>query len=424
MMIQNTSATALSLSRRESLRAFGLAAGMLGFTGAVNRAAVASPSSATGTPDWASIAGQFMIDPEIAYLNTGSLGAIPCPVLEAMQAVNHTLESNPVQQGFGPVLADAEAVRPKIADLFGCKTEEVVVTRNTTDGMNQIAEGLNMQPGQRVLTSNHEHGGGLGAWKYLAKRRGVFLDVAELGAPPASEDEVVEKFKAALRPETKVIMCSHVTFSSGVQAPIARLSELAHQHGCLMVVDGAQAPGGVLVDVKALGCDAYASSGHKYLLGPKGTGLLYINEKVKDQITPFVLEDGYGVYTAIRGTSNWTETIGLGKSLDFVKSIGREAVAGRLMELRNQLYDVISKTPGTKIFSPPPGSTMASHLVCFSVTDRSKHPLLNEQFAKDKVIVKGVGIEGIDYRITCHLYNTEKDISRFADCLHKVLGKA
>jgi len=416
------SATGLVLSRRDSLRAFGIAAGVFGLSNAVQGSPGKTPAYVDGAADWKKIASQFYIDPEIAYLNTGSLGSIPRPVLEAMQAVNQTLESNPVQQGFGPVLADAEAVRPKIADLLGCKTEEVVVTRNTTDGINQIAEGLNMQPGQRVLTSNHEHGGGLGAWRYLVKRRGVFLDVAELGAPPASEDEVVEKFKAAIRPETKVILCSHVTFSSGVKVPIARLSELAHQHGCLMVVDGAQSPGGVLVDVKALGCDAYVSSGHKYLLGPKGTGLLYINEKVKEQITPFVLDDGYGVYTAIRGTSNWTETIGLGKSLDFVKNIGREAVANRLMDIRNQLYEVVSKTSGTKIFSPPPGSSMASHLVCFSVTDRAKHSLLNEQFAKDKVVVKTVGIEGIDYRLSCHLYNTEKDVTRFAESLHKILG--
>ena len=411
------------LSRRDSLRTLGAAAaGVLGLSPPVRGASAKSVLSVSGSADWKSVAGQFVVDPEVAYLNTGSLGSIPRPVLEAMQAVDERLESNPVEQGFGPVLAEAEAVRPKIADLFGCKTEEVTVTRNTTDGINQIAEGLNMQAGQRVLTSNHEHGGGLGAWKYLVKRRGVLLDVADLGAPPASEDEVVEKFKAAIRPETRVIMVSHVTFSSGVQTPIARLSELAHQHNCLMVVDGAQAPGGVLVDVKALGCDAYASSGHKWLLGPKGTGLLYINEKVRDQITPFVLDDGYGIYTAIRGTSNWPEIIGLGKSIDFVKTIGREAVAGRLMELRNQLYEAISSTKGTQIFSPPPGSSMACQLVCFSVVDRAKHPLLNEQFKQDKVVVKTVGIQGIDYRVGCHLYNSEKDISRFATSLSKVLG--
>jgi selenocysteine lyase/cysteine desulfurase len=417
-MSQSQSPFEPMLSRRASLQALGLGAGAfsLAFRG------TSSSLLAAESPNWKKISSGWHIKPDIAYLNTGSLGSIPKSVLEKMKDINEQLESNPVESGFGPVLADAEKVRAKLAELFNCKVDEVTVTRNTTDGMNQIAEGLNMQPGQRVLTCNHEHGGGLGAWKYLVKRRGVHLDVATLGAPPASEDEVVESFRAAIRPETRVIMVSHVTYSSGVQTPIARLSELAHQHNCLMVVDGAQAPGGVLVDVKALGCDAYASSGHKWLLGPKGTGALYISEKVKDQITPFVLDDGYGVYTAIRGTSNWTEIIGLGESLDFIKSIGREAAAARLMELRNQLYEVVAKASGTKIFSPPPGSSMASHLVCFSVTDRAKHPLLNEQFKKDKVVVKTVGIEGIDYRVGCHLYNTEKDIARFAGSLKKVLG--
>ncbi len=268
------------ISRRSSLMAMGAVTGLSSLrSGVPTEAAVINPGAAVPTaatteqPDWQKIAGEFVVDPEIAYLNTGSLGSVPRCVLETRRQTDQRLEANPVSAGFGPVLAEAEAVRPKLADLLGCRTEEIAVTRNTTEGINLIAEGLNLQPGDRVLTSNHEHGGGLGGWKYLVKRRGVHLDVARLGAPPESEDEVVAQFAAAIRHDTSVLSVSHVTFSSGVQVPIAKLSELAHAHNCLMVVDGAQAPGGILVDVQALGCDAYASSGHKWLLGPKGTGV-------------------------------------------------------------------------------------------------------------------------------------------------------
>lgn len=406
------------LSRRESLLALGSATAFLGLSGHLQAAEKKTAAPATSA-EWDRIAKQFLLDPSLTYLNTGSLSSIPRPVLEARRAVEQLLESNPVGEGFGSVLRDAEAVGAKLADLIGCDVKEVTVTRNTTEGMNFIAEGINLQPGQRVLTSNNEHGGGLGAWKFLQKTRGIEIDVAQIASPAKSEDEIVDSFKKAITPKTRVIMCSSVTFSNGIKVPIAQLSDLAHQHKCLMIVDGAQSSGGVPVDVKKLGCDAYASSGHKYLLGPKGTGLLYISEKAKDQIKPMQLDDGYGFYTAIRGTNCMPEAIGLGGAIDWVKQIGRDAVFARLMSLRNSLYEVLQKTPNVKIDSPPPGSSMVSHLVCFSVPDRDRYKKLQEQFAKDKVIVKGVGINGIDHRLSVHLYNTEADIAKFAESLKK-----
>ncbi len=403
----------IRLSRRASLLALSGAATLL----ASNAQTLSAAASSSRVIDWDEISRQFLLDREITYLNTGSLGSTPKPVIEARRAVEMRLEGNPVNEGFGPVLREAEAVSGKVAELLGCDVKEVTVTRNTTEGINFVAEGIGLKPGQRVLTSNNEHGGGLGAWKFYQKTRGVEIDVAEIKSPPASEDEIVDAFRQGLRKETRVILCSYVHFSNGVKTPIARLSELAHQHHCLMVVDGAQSSGGVPVNVKELGCDAYASSGHKFLLGPKGTGLLYISEAARDQIRPMQLDDGYGFYTAIRGTNCMPEAIGLGGAIDWAKNIGRAAVFERLMTLRNSLYDVLSNTQNVKIDSPPPGSSMASHLVCFSVPDRDRYKKLQEQFAKDKMIVKGVGINGIDYRLSVHLYNTEADIARFAESL-------
>lgn len=413
-VIPQANEQSLRLTRRQSLIALGGAAAIFGAKTSILPAA---PSA--GDIDWEGISTNFLIDKTVTYLNTGSLGSTPKPVLEARRAIEQKLESNPVNEGFGPVLRDAEAVSGKVAELIGCDVKEVTVTRNTTEGINFIAEGINLQPGQRVLTSNQEHGGGLGAWKFYKKTRGVEIDVAEINSPPRSEDEIVESFKQKIQPKTRVILCSHVLFSNGVKTPIARLSELAHQHHCLMVVDGAQSSGGVPVDVKQLGCDAYASSGHKFLLAPKGTGILYISAEARDQIKPMQLDDGYGFYTAIRGTNCMPEAIGLGATIDWFKQIGREAVFERLMTLRNSLYEVLEQTPNVKIDSPPPDSPMTSHLVCFSVPDRDRYKKLQEQFAKDRIIVKGVGINGIDHRLSVHLYNTQADIARFAESLKR-----
>lgn len=406
---------AIRISRRETLIALGSATALMS-TSAGSGFALAGNASAI---DWQALSRLFLIDKSLTYLNTGSLGSTPKPVLEARRAIELRLESNPVGEGFGPVLRDAEAVAAKAAELIGGDVKETTVTRNTTEGMNFIAEGIDLRPGDHVLTSNNEHGGGLGAWKFFAKYRGVEIDVADIPSPPQSEDEVVENFQKRITSKTRVIMCSHVTFSNGVLVPIARLSELAHRHGALMIVDGAQSSGGVPVNVKKLGCDAYASSGHKFLLGPKGTGILYISEQARDRIKPMQLDDGYGYYTAIRGTNSMPEAIGLGTVIDWAAQIGRDAIYDRLMSLRNALYGVLERTPHVKIDSPPPGSPMASHLVCFSVTDRDRHKKLQEQFAQDKVVVKGVGINGIDHRLSVHLYNTEADVEKFAESLKK-----
>ena len=407
------SANFSKMSRRKLLMTLGAATTALRFAETLALAANNTESAI----DWNKISKEFLIDKNLTYLNTGSLGSTPKTVLEYRRIIEQKLEGNPVGEGFGSVLRDAEAASAKIAELIGCDVKEVTITRNATEGINFVAEGINLKPGDRVLTSNNEHGGGLGAWKFLQKYRKIEIDIAEVASPAATEDEIVESFKKQIKPKTRVILCSHVMFSNGIKVPTARLSELAHQRNCLMVCDGAQSTGGIPVDMKELGCDAYASSGHKYLLGPKGTGLLYISEKARDQIKPMQLDDGYGFYTAIRGTNCMPEAIGLGGAIDWVKQIGRHAVYERLMTMRNSLYSVLEKTPFIKINSPPPDSPLVSHLVCFTVTNRDKYQKLQEQFAKDKVIVKGVGLNGIDHRLSVHLYNTEADIQKFADSL-------
>jgi len=404
------------LTRRDTLLALGGGAAGLGLW------SQSAPLAAAEQASWQNIADQFVLDPELAFLNTGSLGASPKAVEQAVQAAIKRVDTNPLAEGFGKVLNEAEQSRQVFADLFNCKLDEVCLTRNTTDGMNLVAEGLNLQSGDRVLTSNREHPGGLRCWEALAKRRGVVVDVAEIGAPPASEDEVVASFAAKMTPKTRVISVSYVTFSSGVRTPIARLSELAHQKGCLLAADGAQSTGALPIDVKALGCDTYATSGHKWMLGPKGTGLLYISERAREQITPLRLEDGMGVYTAIGGTEDFAAMLGLAAAVKWAQALGQSAVYERIMLLREQLYAALAAQPGITINSPPPGSPMASHLVCFTLKDHEKVKQADEQFAKDKIVIKTVHHGGIDYRVGGHVYTRPEDVDRLAASLKAVLG--
>src|SRR5205085_3149305 len=164
------------------------------------------------------------------------------------------------------------------------KTEELVLTRSTTEGMNSVAQGLSLKSGDRVLTTDQEHPGGRHCWDYIARRHGVALDIVAI--PPGENDAhaIVDRFAKRIAQRTRVLSFSHLLSSTGLHMPVAELSALARSRGCLVVVDGAQAVGGVAVDVKALGCHVYVTSGHKWLLAPKGTGRLYLSEELGKRI--------------------------------------------------------------------------------------------------------------------------------------------
>jgi len=216
----------------------------------------------------------FTFSPGLVYLQTGSLGPTPRPVMDRTIGAWKELELNPVQFGYGKLEHAMDDVRAQSAALLNCRTEELVLSNCTTEGMNWVAQGLTFTAGDRVLTTDQEHPGGRACWDHVARRYGVVLDIVAI--PPGENDAqaIVDRFAKQVTPRTRVFSFSHLLSSTGLRMPVAELSALARAHGCIAVVDGAQAVGGIAVDVKALGCHAYATSGHKWLLAPKGTGLL------------------------------------------------------------------------------------------------------------------------------------------------------
>ena len=408
------------LTRREVLQA-GTLSTLVGL-GAGRPVASQAGAAADGSSLWSKIAAEFLIEPGLACLNTGSLGTSPPAVLAAAEDAWRRLESNPVALGYGAVLTEADNVRKKAAELLGCQTEELAITRNTTDGMNLIAQGIDLRAGDHVLTTDHEHGGGLRCWEHYVKRKVIVLDHLTLPVPPKTPEEIVPLFEAAITPKTRVISVSHVTYSTGLQLPIRQIAEVAKKHNCLLVIDGAQAAGAIPIDVKALGCHAYATSGHKWLLGSKGTGLLYIDHDARSQIAPMLFDEGPGVYTAVTGVPNIPGIIGLGAAIDWAAQIGRSRIEERILSLRNQLYKSLGTVPGLKLLSPPPGSKMASPMLGLALPIPEKAGAIAEALAnKYKIVVKTVHGHGVDFRISMHVCNTEEHIERLVVALKKLL---
>jgi len=363
-------------------------------------------------------AGDFLFSPGLVYLQTGSLGPTPRPVMDRTIAAWNELEANPVYFGYGPHERAMEDVRAKAAAFIGCKLEELALTTCTTEGMNRVAQGLTLSAGDRVLTTDQEHPGGRVCWDYLARRHGVIIDSVVI--PPGENDApaILGRFAKSITPRTRVLSFSHLLSSTGLRMPVAELSALARSRGCLAVVDGAQAVGGIDVDVKALGCHVYATSGHKWLLAPKGTGLLYLSEELGTKVDPIALQSGRAAYSASSGVCNIPGVLGLASAIDYISAIGKTVIEAHNMALRNRLYEALAAVPKLRVMSAPPGP-LASPLLTFALPDGIKSRALYERLLQEyKVVVKVVPAEWLNgNRISTHLFNTERDVDALVQAL-------
>jgi selenocysteine lyase/cysteine desulfurase len=367
--------------------------------------------------------GDYLFSPGLVYLQTGSLGPTPRPVMERTIAAWHELELDPVRIGYGPDEAAMDGVRTKAATFLGCKTDEMVLTRSTTDGMNWVAQGLSLASGDHVLTTDQEHPGGRVCWDYVARRYGVVIDVVVI--PPGENEAaaIVDRFTRQITPRTKALSFSHLLTSTGLRMPVAELSALARARGCIAVVDGAQAAGGVAVDVKALGCHVYATSGHKWLLGPKGTGLLYLNAEMGTTVDPIALQAGRVAYSDSSGVTNIPGVIGLGAAIDYHLDPGIAAIEAHNLALRNRLYEALKSVPRIRVVSAVPGplaSPMLSYVLPDSIDALTLHNAFREKYQVVVKVVPGKWFNG--HRISTHLFNTEGDVDTLVRALRAELA--
>jgi selenocysteine lyase/cysteine desulfurase len=368
-------------------------------------------------------AADFLFDPGLAYLNTGALGPTPRPVLDRVLSASQVLESNPSDQGYGPLAQQMDAVRSSAASFFHCQPDEIVLTDSTTNGMNAVALGVDLNAGDRVLTSNQEHMGGRMCWNHLARKHGVVID--EVALPPLLFDaeQIVTRFMAKLTPRTRVLSVSHVTSSTGHVLPIARLAAALHGMNCLLVVDGAQSAGAIPVDLGALGCHAYAMSGHKWLMGPKGTGLLFISRSAASRIEPAFLENGRSAYTDATGVRDIPAILGLGAALQYFMSWDKSTVERRVITLRNLVYERLKTLTMLKVVSPPPGEA-AAPMVTFLLPDRVANEALQTKLrVKHRIAVKTFPRKQLNgLRISTHVFNTEDEVARLIAALRHELA--
>jgi selenocysteine lyase/cysteine desulfurase len=356
---------------------------------------------------------EYMFEPGLNYLNTAALGPTPRTVLDKVLKAWYELELNPVMMAYanGAVHVATDHAREQVAALIGCTADELLITRSATEAMSSIALGLNLDRGDRVLTTDVEHEGGSVGWEYLKRRRGINIDLVSIAPGDFDTKAIISRFEQAITDRTKVISVSHVITSTGLRMPIAEIAALAKNRGILCVVDGAQAVGGIDVDVKKLGCHAYVATGHKWLMGPKGTGFLYISKDASSLIQPVQRENGVRFVASSTGIGSLPLMVGLGAAVEAMRKRGMATVEKRIIDLRDRAYAGLTKISKIQVVSPPPGP-LTTALVAFKLPDSVDGRAFRDALLKKYGIVIKVAEKRWfnGNRISPHIFNTEAEI--------------
>ena len=367
---------------------------------------------------------ELLLAPGLVHLQTGGVGAMPRRVLEALQAAELEVEADPARETYGPGMGHLEKVRAKAAALVNAASaDDIVLTTSATQAMFLIAQGLRLTHGDHVLTTDHEHPGGRLGWEWAARRYHIEVDAIPIAPDESDGRAIVERFADRILPRTRVLSLSHVLFTTGVKLPIAELCALAREHGCWAVVDGAQGPGAMPVDVQALGCHAYAASGHKWLMGPKGTGFLYISPEMSGALDALPLAAGRGAGSDSTGIANIGGLRGLGAAIDCVQALRPERIAEHNAALRRELHDALKRFNQVHVPAPADGPLTSANLAFCLPQAADLAAIRRNLVMRHKVYIRTVELAGFTgLRASLHAYNGSDDVERLVAALREELA--
>ena len=366
--------------------------------------------------------GQFLLPKGRAFLNPGSLGVMPRPV---MQAVFESLQRGAVYatetvQRWGYETMEPE--RAEMASFLGCDTEELAFTHNCTEAMGFIAAGLDLKPGDEVVSTNQEHGSGISCWRVKAARSGITLREIDIPVSPRDSGELLDRLVSALGPRTRVLSFSGITSPTGLVLPAREICEAARARGVITVLDGAHMDGQMPVNLRELGCDYFAGSPHKWLFAPAGCGLLYGRPEALDRLWPTVASSGWDNKTGLKaarfmmvGTNNRATIDGMIAGLRFLKALGEEVVYARQHDLAAHALTSARQRNYLEVVTP---EDPRLHRAMISLRFKSDPPEALWSAMRHEDI--GV-IGGQRPRLSFHVHTRKSDIDRFFGVCDRVL---
>ena len=387
-----------------------------------------SPEQAAQDEDfWAWIKTQYTVSPNILNLNNGGVCPQPKSVQDAHIRFYQYANEAPSYYMWRILDQGREALRSKLADLSGCDAEELAINRNATEGLNTAIFGLNLKAGDEVVLTRQDYPNMINAWKQREKREGIKLVWLDLELPQENDDYFVKKYVDAFTPKTKIVHITQMINWVGQILPVRKIADEAHKRGIEVIADGAHTFGLIDFKIPDLGCDYFATSLHKWLGAPFGSGLMYVK---KDKIKNIwaLLSNGEPDGGDIRkfeslGTRSFASEMAIGSAVDFQLSIGTARKQARMHYLQRYWTDKARQIPGVKIHtSPDPRYACAIALV--SIDGMKTSEVDGELFSKHKIHSVGIDWENIHgVRITPNVYTTPLDLDRLVKALEDMAAK-
>lgn len=372
---------------------------------------------------WRTLRREFSIPADEGFFNTCTLGSSPRVVQDAVVEHLRQADATIAHWDYLPTSPDwftgyrpERELREKLGRLINAEADEIALVQNATLGANYMANGLNLRPGDEVIMTNQEHVGCESPWQLRAKRHGIYIKKVVVPTPPENPQQLTELFVQASTPQTKVWAIPHLTSASAVLFPVAEMCRAARERNIVSVIDGAQCCGHMRLDMRAMGCDAYFSSPHKWLLAPKGSGFLYIRRDRLPEVWATVVSgewDNYrdGAYRFMQiGSGNLSLLKGYEAAIDFHQRIGPERVERRMMALAGRLRAGLREIRQATITSPQHPELLTA-TTTWRLEGVPARELMDQLWSRAKIRVRSMG-DFFGVRQGCAIYNSPEEVDR------------
>lgn len=370
----------------------------------------------------------------MVYVNTGWSGPSPVSVVDAIkQRLDYEMYQSPtspdVYQSGMEIRTEA---REEVARLLNATSEEICLTKNTTEGLNIVINGLPWRQGDEIITFNLEHSSVLVSSYFQQRRHGVVVKVLPL-ATNEEREAVLSKIEASLTEHTRLVFLSHIQYSCGLRMPVKEIRQMLKERGIMLLLDGAQTAGHILLDVKDMDCDFYSIPGQKWLLGSEGVGALYIRKELIPGVEPtqvagraVLFPDDFHQFQPntssmdkflLTSTSTPLQA-GMLEAIRFIQEVGVGEIEQRNLDLATSMKQALQETPGVKVLSPLERQS-SSGLVSFTIEGVNPKDAVSYLWAQHRIVARPVSSLSC-IRISLHFFNTEEEVNKVVEAVRSL----
>ncbi|UCE05748.1 MAG: aminotransferase class V-fold PLP-dependent enzyme [bacterium] len=380
--------------------------------------------AATEEDFWFQVQQAFSTTRGIINLNNGGVSPQPKIVQQAFVRYNEFSNEAPAQTMWNVLGPRRETIRSRLAQLAGCPAKEIAIVRNTTEALETIIFGLDMNQGDEILTTTQDYPSMMRAWHQREEREGIVVKTVSIPTPPDNISQITDALKKGITKKTKVIMVSHIIFLTGQITPVREICDMAHDRGIEVIVDAAHSFAHLDFNIPDLGCDYFGTSLHKWLCAPFGTGMLWVKKEKIEKLWPLFAPEhpnsnDIRKFEAL-GTRSFPAELGIGEAINFHNGIGSKRKEERMRFLKNYWAEKVSKFPNVKmITSLQP--VQSCGLGNFSIEGIEPAQICDYLFNKHKIYTIPIThdeFKGV--RVTPHVYTTLEELDYFVEVVRKI----